>query len=102
MDAGDRPRDQHPDNVVFWRLSSLEEALKYQSGQLTELRERLDTQPDRLAREFPTRLEVQREYVAKADVRQAAGDTRDVWTLRLIAFGTLASCALGVFSVLHG
>lgn len=46
--------------------------------------------------------DLDRDYVKKADVRREAGDRREVWTLRIIAFGTVASFALGVASLVHG
>ena len=101
MGEHDRPHERNPDNVILWRLTALEEAMKYQSGQLVELRDRLDKTPERLAREFPTRLELQRDYVRQEDVRQQTVTTRDVWTLRLLALGTVGSCVLGAIELIH-
>ena len=72
----------HPDNVVFWRLAALEEAMKYNSVRLTE-------HDKELARH-------EREFVNRAELRVTAVDQREVWTLRIVAAGVLLSNLIAI------
>lgn len=81
MPEHDRSRDQDPDNVIFWRLSALEEAMKYNSTRITD-------HDKELARH-------ERVFVPREEITATAAVGRDVWTLRLLALGTLLN-GLGI------
>ena len=84
MPEHDRSRDQHPDNLVFWRISALEEAVKFQTTQIAEHRDQI--------------ANVRRDYVRREELVSNAAIGRDVWTLRLLALGTLLN-GLGIVAL---
>lgn len=83
-------RDRDPNNIVFWRLAALEEAVKYQTAELNALREKEDA----------GRRELERSYVRRDELRVASVDRRDNWTLRFVAAGILASNLIAILALI--
>jgi hypothetical protein len=75
--------DESPEALIAWRLRVVEEAVKFQTGQIDQLRDRINNS-ERTAHE---------QYVTRAELSQAETTSRDVWTLRILVLGQVITLA---------
>lgn len=79
--GADPSHDRDPNNIVFWRLAAVEEAVKFQTAQINTLRDQAAS----------ARRELELYYVRRDELRVASVDRRDNWTLRFVAAGVFVS-----------